>query len=544
MGSATLLSRILGLVREQAFAYFFGAGNAMDAFNVAFRLPNVLRNIFAEGAMSAALIPVFTRVRVEEGDERAWRLAGLIFRVLGAAASLMAVAGIIAAPILVDFLAGSFHRVPGKLELTVALTRALFPYFPLIALSAALMAVLNCCGRFFLPALSSAVFNGVAIVTGVCGVLALESFHQRGWLMAVHPIEGMALGMIAGGVAQVLFQLPLLYRQGYRWVSRSRRDAGHVPVAWHQDRGLRAVLSMILPGTLGLAATQLSVVVNTILATTQAVGAVSWLSYAFRLMQFPIGIFGASLASATLARISRDWAEHNFDAVKQSLADGLRHSFAINLPASAGLAFLAYPVIELVFQYGSFQSRDTHATAVALAMYALGLPAYSMVKILAPACYVLGAVRLPMFCSFASVILTVALNLLLIRPLGYWSLALGTSVGAVFNALCLLHFLNQRLVSRGGGLDLPGIWRSFLRNLTVSVVMGIGVLVTCRWIQAEFPVFHAWVPLTRLFKVALLSAEGVLLAGMLSRVFGCDETAQILNLFAKSFKKKLRRDLF
>lgn len=559
LGVAALLSRILGLVREQVFAVLFGAGNAMDAFNVAFRIPNALRNVFAEGAMSAALIPVFTRVRLEKGDARAWRLAGLVFRVVAVASALLAILGIVTAPLLVGVLAGSFREVPGKIELTVVLTRALFPCFPLIALSAAMMAVLNCRGKFFFPALSAAVFNGVAIVSGVAGVIVLRRLHGSGSLLDVHPIEGMAFGMIVGGVAQVLFQLPLLYRQGYRWSGRAERlDADTAPEgqdlnqawykswykSWYNDEGLRHIVATMPAGTLGLAGTQISVLVNTVLATTQGVGAVSWLSYAFRLMQFPIGIFGASLASATLTRISSEWAKKDIRAASQTLEAGLRHCFAINLPAAAGLALLANPIIELIFQYGNFQPRDTRATALALSMYALGLPAYSMVKILAPACTAMGAVRLPLISSIVSVFVSLALNLALIGPWGYWSLALGTSVGAAFNALCLLWFLNQRLISSGIGLSLRPLGRAFLACLASSVLMGTLLKVSNWGISTWFSGFHGWIFLTRLIKGMLLAGEGLLLTGALSSAFGCDETVQSLKLFANTFKKKLRQDLF
>ncbi len=375
MGAATFLSRILGLVREQVFAVFFGAGNATDAFNIAFRIPNLLRDLFAEGALSAALVPTFTRVRAEQGDRRAWRVAGLVFRLLFVAVGLLSLLGIVFAPQLVGLYAGKFRAIPGKFEITVAMTRIMFPFFPLVALAAAYMAVLNACGRFFLPAFASALFNAGSILSGLALAYAMPSY-------GMHPIQGMAAGVVIGGAIQAFSQLPALYRAGYRFPARAAGD-----LAWHRDPDLRAMVALMGPGMVGLAATQVNVLVNSVLATSQGPGAVSWLNYAFRLMQFPIGIFGVSLAAATLPRVSAQWVARDAAGAAETLSKSLRHVLAINLPASAGLAFLGVPIVQLLFEYGPFSSQDTQATALALTAYAVGLTAYSAVKVLVPVCY-------------------------------------------------------------------------------------------------------------------------------------------------------------
>ncbi len=387
MGVATLISRILGLVREQVFAFLFGAGSMTDAYQVAFRIPNLLRDLFAEGAMSASLVPTFTRTREEEGEDRAWRVAGLVFRVLFVLVTALAALGMIFAPQLVALYASAFKQVPGKFELTVRMTREMYPFFPVVALAAAYMGILNACGVFFLPAFASALFNLVSIVVGV---ICTQIFIHFGADWGVHPIEGMAIGVLFGGMIQAGCQLPSLYRKGYRWIPKRAQD----PV-WYSDPRLKRMLFMMVPGTVGLAATQVNILVNTVLATSQGPGAVSWLNYAFRLMQFPIGIFGVSIASATLPKVSQQWVRQDIAGVSATLVRSLRTVFAVNLPASAGLAFLGFPIIELIFQYGRFRPDDAKATAWALAMYAIGLTAYSAVKVLVPACYALGNTRVP-----------------------------------------------------------------------------------------------------------------------------------------------------
>lgn len=538
MGAATFLSRILGLVREQVFAVFFGAGNAMDAFIVAFRIPNLLRDLFAEGAMSASFVPTFTRTRIEEGDRRAWRLAGLVFRILLVTVGTLALLGILFAPELVGLYAGAFKEIPGKFELTVRMTRLMFPFFPLVALAAAFMGVLNACGIFFLPAFASALFNVASIVVGASVSLLLFR-HGPAW--GIEPIEGMALGVLAGGLVQALCQLPALYKAGYRWHMRLPTE----PI-WRRDPALRRMLWMMVPGTVGLAATQVNILVNTILATSQGAGAASWLNYAFRLMQFPIGIFGVSLAAAVLPRVSRQWVESDWSGVSETLSRSLRQVMAINLPASAGLAFLGYPIIELIFQYGRFRPEDTARTALALAMYAIGLTAYSGVKVLVPACYAMGNTRVPVLSSLFSVGVTIALNMAMVGHLGYWALALGTSIGAILNLLILLVASRRLIEARGGDFGLGPLLSAFLGHFGIALVMGVvcygthlGLSQLFAGPEAGGALGKGMIALGRAFKVSFLVAEGVFLVVILARLFKMQDTNEAFDLFARKIKKKL-----
>ena len=536
MGLATFFSRILGLVREQVFAFLFGAGNATDAFNIAFRIPNLLRDLFAEGAMSAALVPTFTAVRSKEGQRRAWRVAGLVFRVLFVAALVVAVFGVIFAPELVSLYASAYKKIPGKFELTVAMTRTMFPFFPLVALAAAFMGILNACGKFFFPAFSSALFNAASIITGVTFAYIVPKF-------GLHSIHGMAIGVVIGGLVQAFSQLPVLYRVGYKWPGTEFQD-----LSWYRDPALKRMLTMMLPGTVGLAATQINILVNSILATSQAPGAVSWLNYAFRLMQFPIGILGVSLAAATLPEVSRLWISKDLVGIEKTLAKSLKNVFAVNLPASAGLAFLGYPIIQLIFQYGRFNSLDTRATAMALAAYSIGLTAYSAVKVLVPACYAFGNTRIPVFSSIFSVALTIILNLIMIGPFGYVGLALGTSFAAILNSLLLLLAVKNLLKKAGGGFAYTPLLISFGKNLISSLVMGAIGFGTYKFLYAQLPDVLLWeyvgrvsIPLVRAFKVGVLVIEGVALTIILAKVLKADETNEVVDLFARKIKKKLSR---
>ncbi|MBY0470238.1 murein biosynthesis integral membrane protein MurJ [bacterium] len=540
MGAATFISRIMGLVREQVFAFMFGAGSAYDAYTIAFRMPNLLRDLFAEGAMSASVVPTFTRVRIEKGDRAAWRLAGLVFRSLLIVVGVLTCIGIFFSEQLVSFYASAYKAIPGKFELTVEMTRIMFPFFPFVVLAAGFMGILNACGKFFLPAFASALFNIVSVVSGV--TLALI-FGQYG----IEPIKGMAIGVVLGGAVQALCQLPALYRAGYKWPAKTEKD-----LAWNHDPHLRNVMLLMLPGTVGLAATQVNVLINSILATSQGTGAVSWLNYAFRLMQFPIGVFGVSFAAATLPLASQHWVKGDASKVTTLLGSSLRNVFAINLPAAAGLAFLSVPIIRMLFEYGRFTSTDTLATAGALAAYAVGLPAYSAVKVLVPVCYAIGITRKAVTSSVLSVVVTIALNLALINRLGYIGLALGTSAGAIFNALWLLFSIRSRIAEKGETLPIGAFLVNFLRHLVVALLMGAACwfllqqmdfyFSEAEWLNRFSTISAAAMKIIfRTLKVSLLIGAGVLILLFLAKLTRLEETTEVVKIITKKVKNKLNR---
>src|SRR5258705_2794254 len=451
-GAATITSRILGLVRDQVLASMFGAGNAMDAFNVAFRIPNLVRDLFAEGAMSAAFVPVFMRQLTAGGKESAWRLGNNVINALLLVTGVLVILGIMFAPPLVDACASDYASVPGKLELTVLLTRIMLPFLTLVAIAAALMGMLNSLHLFFIPALAPAMFN---VATIACALTLVPVVARAGW----PPITAIAVGTLVGGLAQLSLQWPLLRRQGFRYV----------PFLDWREEGLHRVLLMMGPGTIGLAATQVNVFINTVLATGEGTGAVSWLNYAFRLMYLPTGLFGVSIATAIVPAVSRHAARADAAAVRSTLADGLSLMLMMNVPATVGLIVLANPIVRVIFERRAFLPSDTAATAAALQFYAVGLLGYSIVRIASPAFYALGDSRTPVKISIAAVIANALLNLALVRILGYRGLALGTSIAALFNAAALIWILHRRL----DGLDDRHVLSSFARIIVASLGMGL-----------------------------------------------------------------------
>lgn len=451
VGAATLTSRVLGLVRDQILAYLFGAGNAMDAFNVAYRVPNLMRDLFAEGAMSAAFVPTFTRRLARRGRAAAWQVGNQLINALIVVTGLLVLAGMVFARPLTELLAGDYAAVPGKLELTVTLSRIVLPFLTLVALAAVLTGMLNSLNRFFTPAVSPAMFNVGIIFGAVCLVPAAA---HLGW----NPIVGIAVGMLLGGAGQIALQVPALLREGYRY--RLELDP--------RDRGLRDILMLIGPGTLAGAAVQINVLVNTILATGEGTGAVSWLNYAFRLMYLPIGLFGVSIATATLPAVARSAAVNEPDGIRRTVSSALRMMLMLGVPAMVGLIVLAEPIVELVFERGSFAADDTRATAAALAFYAPGLLGYSAVRITVPCFYALGSSLTPTLISVASVALNVALNVILVERIGYRGLALGTAIAALVNAGLLCGFLRRRL----GGLDTRRLLVAFAKMAVAAALMG------------------------------------------------------------------------
>ena len=451
VSGATMMSRVLGLARESVVAGFFGAGTETDAFNIAFRIPNLLRDLFAEGALSAAFVPTFTGTLVREGRQSAWRFAnavlGTLLLILGAA-TLLIVAG---AKLVVIILASGFSSSPGKVELAAALARVMSPVLLFVALAAVMMGALNVFGRFFLPAFAPAVFNAVNIT------VTLTLYPVARW-MGVTPIYALAMGVLAGVIGQFVVQLPPAMRLGYRFRPRLAL----------RDPGVRRMAALMLPAVIGLAATQINIVVDGQFASRWE-GAVSWLQYAFRLMYLPIGLIGVAIGTVSLTGVSRDAAAGDIDALRRRLAGAVRLIVVLALPATAGLIALREPIIRVLFQRGLFEARDTKATAAVLMAYAVGLAAYSCLKVVVPTFYALGDTATPVRVSFASVAIKIAASFALIPWLRYQGLALSTSLVAVFNVLVLWAILSKRV----GGFRGQGVGSCVLRSACCALFMGV-----------------------------------------------------------------------
>jgi putative peptidoglycan lipid II flippase len=457
VGVATMTSRLLGVVRELVLAALFGAGDAMDAFFVAFRVPNLVRDLFAEGAMSAAFVPTFTRYLTTRDRADAWHLGNLVITALFVVTGTLVVAGIVFANPLLMLMARDYAGVPGKFELAVLLTRIMLPFLTMVAIAVAMMGMLNSLRHFFVPAMSPAMFN---VATIACAFLVVPAMPAVG----LPPIAGIAIGTLVGGLGQILIQWPSLRREGYRFR----------PTIDLRDPGLREVLLLMGPGTLGLAAVQINILVNTILATGQGTGAVSYLSYAFRLMYLPIGLFGVSVATAAIPEVSRYAALGDTAGIRRTLSSSLRLMLMLNVPATIGLVALAAPTVSLIFERGRFAlDHSTAPTAAALIFYAPGLVGYSAVKIASPAFYALRDSRTPVLVSVGSVVVNLALNLALVRVLGYRGLALGTAIAAIFNASLLLYLLGRRL----DGLEWGRLAVALVKISIASAVMGVASFV-------------------------------------------------------------------
>ena len=514
IGIATMASRVLGVAREMTLAWVFGAGTQMDAFNVAFRIPNLVRDLFAEGAMSAAFVPTFTRTLASRGRDAAWRLGNLVLNALLIVTGAIVVVGIVFAEPITHAIAGEeFAAVPGKLQLTTDLTRIMLPFLTTVAVAVAMMGMLNSLHRFFLPALSPAMFN---VATIFCAVAVVPLMPAAG----LPPIAGIAIGTLLGGLGQIAMQWPALRREGFRYR----------PLVDFKDPELREVLRLMIPGTLGLAAVQINVFVNTYLATTQPEGSVSWLGYAFRLMYLPIGLFGVSIATAALPVIARQAGDADKAAVRVTVSRSLRLMLMLNVPATIGLIALAKPIVELIYERGRFGPADSVATAAALVFYAPGLLGYSAVKIASPTFYSLRDSRTPVVVSVISVAANLGLNLWLVRVLSYRGLALGTAIAAVLNAVLLLVLLGRRL----DGLGTRKILDSGARIALASALMGLAVWNAERWLEDLLPGPAFWLRVIRVFTSIGLGVVVLTAAARLLRISELDEAlGRVLKRFGR-----------
>ncbi|MBI4457055.1 MAG: murein biosynthesis integral membrane protein MurJ [Acidobacteria bacterium] len=451
---ATLISRLSGLVRDQVFAALFGAGKYMDAFNVAFLIPNLLRDLFAEGALSAAFVPTFTHYLTSRSREEAWRLANLVINALLVILSGFTLLIFLFSKYFVLLFAYGFTQTPGKVELTAALTRIMSPFLLMIALAAVCMGILNARDKFFVPAVSPALFN---IGNILAGILLVPVFSKHG----MEGIFAMAVGTLVGGLGQLLAQVPLLRRQGFHY--RPKIDLSHP--------GLQHIGRLMVPAVFGLAAVQINLMVNRQLAASiPGDGPVSWLNYAFRLIYLPIGLFGVAIATVNLREASVDAARRDMAALKHTLANSLKMVMLLNIPSTFGLIILSHPIIAMLYQRGKFTAADTTATAHALVAYSLGLFAYSCVKIFVPTFYALNDTRTPMRISMMAVVLNIFFNVALIRPLGYIGLALGTSVTSWLNLALLTYEFRRKM---GPFENRERLSTAFLRCTLASCGMAV-----------------------------------------------------------------------
>jgi integral membrane protein MviN len=474
---AVMFSRVLGLVREMIFAYFFGAGFIYDAYQVAFRIPNVLRDLFAEGALSAAFVKVFTDYQINKGEEAAWRLASLVLNALAVVLSVVCIVGILFSAQFIDLIADGFS--PEKAALATTLTQIMFPFILLVAMAAVAMGVLNTRGVFGIPASASTVFNIISIVFGLGLAYWLSG---GGWERSIDKnaipsssaqwaIIGMAIGTTIGGAAQFLMQVPSLFKVGFRF-SLNLSFA---------DDGVKRVMALMTPAILGTSAVQINVLVNTFFVSGIE-GGVSWLSYAFRLMQFPIGLFGVAIGTASIPVLSRMASEGKIGDFRNTLSSSINLVFLMTLPSACGLIVLGEPIIRLIYQHGKFDAASTSMTALALAGYSIGLTGYAAIKVLSPAFYALEDAKTPMMIALGSIIVNAGASYLFRNWLsgygvtpetphgyGHVGVALATSTVALVNFFALALFMKKRI----GRLNGREVLSSFLRIAAASAIMSV-----------------------------------------------------------------------
>jgi putative peptidoglycan lipid II flippase len=516
VGIAIFFSRILGLVREQVMAVLFGAGFYMDAFVVAFRIPNLLRDLFAEGALSAAFVTVFTDYDHKQGPEAAWRLANNVLVTLSLLLSLITILGIIFSKEIIQVMAPDFGRIAGKIALTRLLTDIMFPFLILVSLAAAVMGMLNTKGRFFIPAMASSFFNMGSIVGGVLLAWWAPSFGQP-------PIVGMAVGTLIGGVLQLAIQVPSLKRSGFVW-------RPHLSLT---DEGLHRIMILMIPAVIGLSATQINIFINTNFAARCAQGSVSWLNYAFRLMQFPIGIFGVAISIATLPVISRQASRGDIGALKDTYVSSLTMAFLMTIPASFGLAFLAKPIIRLIFQHGHFSALDTLHTAEALVYYSVGLFAYSTVKITVPVFYALRDTKYPVISSFLAVMTNILIVSLTLNAFQHKAIAFSTSITMIVNFI----FLSVVLYRKVGGYNLRYLIGSFIKITFASAAMGLGAYYLY---SLAGRILDQRLILNQLIALLVVMALAVLVYFILIRWLGIQEYHEVLETLRRKFLRSKR----
>jgi putative peptidoglycan lipid II flippase len=454
IGMGTLLSRILGFLRDMVIANFFGTGMTADAFFVAFRIPNLWRRLVGEGSLTISFIPVYTEYLTQRSEDESQELTDIAFTSAGVLLFVLTLLGVFFSPLWIRIIAPGFIRTPEKFDLTVTLNQMIFPYLFCMGLVALSMGILNSRRHFFAPAIAP-IFLNISMIGSV--------FLFRNILPV--PVMALAFGVIAGGVIQFLFQIPFLLRNGVRF--RFNFNFRHPAI--------KKIALLMVPGILGTGLYQLNVFIDTMFASFLPGGSVSYLYFADRLLEFPLGIFAIAVGMASLPSLSMLAARGQRDELRETILFTLRLVSFISIPAMVGLIALKTPIIHLLFQRGEFGQVATEMTARALFCYAVGLWAIAGTRILVPAFYSLQDTWTPLKISFVCLGANVVMNLILIFPLKHAGLALATSLSSVLHLVLLCRKLSPEL----GGIDMKGLARSLLTILFCSVPMGFVSYFIC-----------------------------------------------------------------
>ena len=483
------VSRVLGLVRESLYSRIVGAGALADAYSVAFRIPNLLRDLLAEGALSSAFVPTFTASLVQEDRDRAYQLANLALAALLLLTGGLTLLGVIFAEEVVGLMTSGWSAE--KIATSAALTRIMMPLLTLVSIGAVWTGMLNAQRRYLAPAYAPALFNVVSIAVG----LGL-------WIAGADGLQAVmawSIGTLIAGVVQSFMLLPPLVRLGYRPGIAIRGIFNHP--------GVRRIFTLMAPAIIGIAAVQLNVFVNTRFAASLGDGSVAQIEFAFRIFYLPIGMFGVALATITTTQVSEEAARGDRSGLVQKTAEGVSAVWLLTLASTVGLIVLARPIVGLIYEGGKFTPADTIAVAEILRMYALGLVPYSMVKIVAPAFYTIDRPRLPLVASVAAVAVNIGFNFATYRELGTPGLALGTSLGMLVNVVLLRAFYTRKI----GSLARPGRWRELAWLALANAIMG--ALLWAAWYGAALGLSHMhasrlWTTLATAGVVAVIIGVG------------------------------------
>jgi putative peptidoglycan lipid II flippase len=457
VGAATLLSRIFGFIRDVVIAWFFGAGISSDAFFVAFRIPNLLRRLFAEGSLSIAFIPVFTEYLETQGKDEAFHMGRSAIRLLSLILAGMTILGILLSPWIVRIIAPGFADIPEKLSLTISLTRIMFPYMFFICLAALFMGILNALGHFAAPALAP-VFLNIAMIASV---FMISPFMAD-------PVTGLAIGVLIGGALQLILQMPFLIKKGLLFWKTAN----------FCHPGLKRVGILMIPAVVGATVHQFNILVGTLLASLLPEGSVSYLYYADRLVEFPLGVFAIATATAVLPSLSKQAAVKDFKALSDTFGYAMNLVFFITIPSMVGLIVLREPIVALLFKRGAFDIETTRKTAEALLYYSVGLWAFSAVRIVVSTFYALQDTKTPMQMAVISIVANIGLSILLMGPLKHGGLALATSLASMLNLGLLIYKLRMKI----GALKWGGIFKSTCKSAICSAIMGLAVWAAGFWI--------------------------------------------------------------
>lgn len=500
VSGATFISRILGFLRDMTIAQIFGTKMAADAFFIAFRIPNLMRRLFGEGGLTVSVVPVFTEYHLTKSKDEAWKLANILLNTFALILFVTVVIGIAFSPGIVRVIAPGYYASYEKFNLTVQLTRMMFPYLFFISMAALTMGMLNSLQVFFIPALSPIFLNISIIVFALFLAPRLEV-----------PVFALAAGVVVGGIFQLIIQIPPLIKKGLKY--KAVLDFRH--------QGLRRIGILMLPSVFGLAVTEINIFVDTLLASLLPEGSVSYLYYGNRLVQFPQGVFAVALGVAILPTLSKQATHGNMKELKGTLSFGIQLVLFITVPATVGLIVLRESIINLLFEWGEFTRQSTVATAYALFYYAIGLCAFSGIKIIVPAFYSLKDTVTPVKIALYAMITNIFLNLLLMGPLLHGGLALATSLSSFLNVILLIIILRKRI----GGLNGMKILISIVKLTMASVIMGLVLY----WVDISFYEMDANV----LLKIVTLFGNiifGIILYLVLSFFLKTEEVKFLIDL--------------